>query len=248
MGNAIRKIRKILFGIIGYIWIAATIGGLIYLIIQKDYLNAFRVCAQAFAVVGFALYVARKLEYRRHTGFAIFLIFIGSVLISIAALQSLGYVQLKDIIEVSSLKEMKKLMDFKTAIYTAAPIFLVSFGSCLTVAYVSYMSTYRSRCNYEVMAICNDYDERRFDGPYKCPIYEVVFNGTTYFISNGVFINKNIPKIGERVRLKINYDDPTEFRLMKNDPHESGGLMALGLALIAFGIAFAFLARKYNLV
>ncbi len=244
----LRRIRNVVFSIIGYVWIVATIVGIAYFVIQKDYLNALRITSQAFAVVGFALYVARKIERRGHTTFAIFLIFLGSVLFSVGALETLGVVSMKDIVEVRKFSELKDLMDFKTAVYKAVPVFLMAFGAFLTIAHFCYISTFRSRCNYEMLAVCNDLQERRFDGPYKCPVYEIDFNGKTYFLSNGIFINRKIPKIGQKVRIKINYDDPTEFRLLKNDPRESGGLMALGIAMLVFGAVFAYLAQKYNLV
>lgn len=248
MIELLKLFKKVLFRIIGYVWIVATIIGIFYFVNHKDYLNALRLTSQAFAVVGFALYVARKIERRGHEGFAIFLIFFGSFLFSVSALQSLGVVQIKDIVEVRTFDALKEIIDFKTAAYEIIPVFLMVSGAFLTIAYLCYVSVFRNRCNYEVLAICNDLKERRFNGPYKCPIYEISFNGTTYFLSNDIFINKKIPKIGEKVRIKINYDDPTEFRLVKNDPHESGGLMAFGIAFFVFGLVFSYMAKKNNIV
>ncbi|MCR5703325.1 MAG: hypothetical protein K6G85_01780, partial [Eubacterium sp.] len=212
-----------------------------------DNLKALMVSAQAFVVVGIALYIARKIEGRRHIGFAIFLILFGVFLFTLTMMDQRNMFDIMDIPKIRSVEDLKNLMDYEKVGIWGAATFLIYSGIILMVAYFSYICTFRSRCNYEVAAVCNDLKERRFESVYRCPIYEIPFNGKTYFLSNGYFIKNHVPKIGDRVRIKINYENPEEFRLVKHDPHESGDLMALGLALAVFGGIFLYLGKKYNL-
>ena len=88
------------------------------------------------------------------------------------------------------------------------------FGLLLIIIEIINKKRLEELCNVPMLATVIRHDSvAANDGPgyLYCPVYGFEFNGKKYEVSNKIYTNMPIEKIGEKVEMKINPSNPEDF-------------------------------------